>query len=230
MSITLAFDASDATTSGLALQLHYDSTKLAFVGVADVLPTSLVGVQDHEESVSDEDPDTDRTVVAGWLGENWPGSVPQTLLTVQMLTAEDFTGSTSLHLTGESPVGFAFLSSSATVTASKLDVDANGLLGPLSDGSLILRYLFGFSGPSLVSGAVGPDCKRCDAPTITTYLAGLGLVLDIDGNGTLGPLSDGLMILRFLFGFSGATLVSDPMAPNCTRCDVPAITEYLESL
>jgi hypothetical protein len=54
-----------------------------------------------------------------------------------------------------------------------LDVDANGTIGPLTDGLLILRYMFGFSGTVLTSGAVGPGCLRCDATSISNYLGGL---------------------------------------------------------
>jgi hypothetical protein len=55
-------------------------------------------------------------------------------------------------------------------------------------------------------------------------------VLDIDGNGSITALSDGLLILRFLFGFSGATLVSGAVGPGCTRCTAPVIESYLASL
>jgi hypothetical protein len=55
-------------------------------------------------------------------------------------------------------------------------------------------------------------------------------VLDIDGNGITAPLSDGLLVLRFLFGFTGAPLVSGAVEAGCTRCDAPAIEAYLGGL
>ena len=42
---------------------------------------------------------------------------------------------------------------------------------PLTDGLLVLRYLFGFTGDTLITGAVGANCTRCDAPSIEAYLA-----------------------------------------------------------
>jgi hypothetical protein len=111
-----------------------------------------------------------------------------------------------------------------------LDIDGNGVTDPLTDGLLALRFLFEFTGPTLVNGAIGANCTRCDAPAIQSYLSGLGLVLDIDGNGVLGALTDGLLILRFLFEFTGPTLVNGAIGPNCTRCDAPSITTYLEGL
>jgi hypothetical protein len=38
---------------------------------------------------------------------------------------------------------------------------------------LLLRYLFGFRGATLVAGAVDTDCQRCTASAITGYAAGL---------------------------------------------------------
>ena len=52
--------------------------------------------------------------------------------------------------------------------------------------------------------------------------------LDIDGNGTLDPLTDGLLVLRFLFGFTGATLTTGAVGAGCTRCDAAAIEPYLD--
>ena len=111
-----------------------------------------------------------------------------------------------------------------------LDVDGDGTITPLTDGLLILRFLFGFTGTTLTGGAVDPDCTRCDATDIVTYLTGLGLVLDIDHDGELVPLTDGLLVLRFLFGFNGTTLTSGAVDGDCMRCDAAAIVPYLQSL
>ena len=55
-----------------------------------------------------------------------------------------------------------------------LDIDGNGATAPLTDGLLVLRYLFGFTGPTLVAGAVYlGGCTRCNAPAIEAYIAGL---------------------------------------------------------
>ena len=59
----------------------------------------------------------------------------------------------------------------------------------------------------------------------------LGLALDIDGNGVKSPLTDGLLALRYLFGFRGATLINGAVdTVNCTRCTAVAIEAYLASL
>jgi phosphoheptose isomerase len=56
-------------------------------------------------------------------------------------------------------------------------------------------------------------------------------ILDIDGNGSVAPLTDGLLVLRYLFGFTGATLVTGAFdVVGCTRCNAPTIEAYLGTL
>jgi hypothetical protein len=51
------------------------------------------------------------------------------------------------------------------------DVDGNGVVDALTDTLLALRYAFGFRGSTLITGVVGANCTRCDAPSIEAYLA-----------------------------------------------------------
>jgi len=121
--------------------------------------------------------------------------------------------------------------STATVTTN-LDVDGNGKATALEDGLLIIRYLFGFRGATLIGGAVAADCTRCTAAAIEAYLAPCEgcLIYDVDGNGKVTALEDGLLIIRYLFGFRGATLIGGAVAADCTRCSATAIESYLASL
>jgi hypothetical protein len=110
-----------------------------------------------------------------------------------------------------------------------LDIDGDGGSDPLTDGLLVLRYLFGFTGSTLTSGALdAQNCTRCDADAIAAHLDSIQSQLDIDGNGSLQPLTDGLLVLRYLFGFRGTTLVTGAVdLGGCTRCDAAAIEPYL---
>ena len=54
--------------------------------------------------------------------------------------------------------------------APQLDIDGDGVFDALTDGVLVLRFGFGFTGQTLITGAVGAGCTRCDAPSITSYL------------------------------------------------------------
>ena len=67
------------------------------------------------------------------------------------------------------------------------------------------------------------------ATDLTEYLAELETELDVDGDGECRALSDGLLLIRYLFGFSGESLVSRVLAPAATRRDAKAISEYLDA-
>ena len=55
--------------------------------------------------------------------------------------------------------------------------------------------------------------------------------LDIDGNGTIGALSDGIMAVRYMFdsAFAGNALINGAIAPNATR-NLAGVQSYLSGL
>jgi hypothetical protein len=103
---------------------------------------------------------------------------------------------------------------------------------PLTDGLLKLRWLFGFVGDALIAGAIDSEkCERCTATEILDYLLSVSDYFDIDDDGEFGALTDGLLNLRWLFGFRGDALISGAVdTENCKRCTAAEIDEYLESL
>ena len=111
-----------------------------------------------------------------------------------------------------------------------LDVDDNGELAPLTDGLLILRHLFGFSGNALTEGALGENSKRVDAVTINAYLTNHRPAMDIDGDGEVRPLTDGLLILRYLFGFSGNALIDGAVGSLAERSTSLTVVAQLQTL
>jgi hypothetical protein len=110
-----------------------------------------------------------------------------------------------------------------------LDIDGNGVADPLTDGVLILRFLFGFTGTTLTQGALGNGATRT-GPQIEVYLAQAGAALDADGDDTLQALTDGVLALRFLFGFSGTPLIAGAVDPDAKRTDAAAIADFLDRL
>ena len=54
---------------------------------------------------------------------------------------------------------------------SELDIDGDGESKALTDGLLLIRYLFGFSGDSLISGAIGSGATRDTAEEVEAYIA-----------------------------------------------------------
>ena len=130
---------------------------------------------------------------------------------------------------GEYDLTVSTLGAPAPGPCSPLDVDGDGTTLPLSDGVLVLRYLFGFTGATLTSGALASGATR-DATEIVALLEGCGGVLDVDGDGSAQPLSDGILFLRYWFGFSGQVLATGAVDAGCTRCDAAAIEPYLAIL
>ena len=55
-------------------------------------------------------------------------------------------------------------------------------------------------------------------------------LLDIDGNGQLSALTDGLIILRYAFGFTGDDLIDGAIADGATRTSSEEIEAYLDTL
>ena len=87
-----------------------------------------------------------------------------------------------------------------------LDIDCSGEAKALTDGLLVLRYLFGFRDEALTAQAV--EGSRASPADIEAYLESLEPELDLDGDGVVQPLTDGLILMRSLFGFSGEALIS----------------------
>lgn len=52
-----------------------------------------------------------------------------------------------------------------------LDIDGNGAVDAATDGLLVLRYLLGMRGSTLITGALGNNPSRCDATSVEAYLA-----------------------------------------------------------
>ena len=59
------------------------------------------------------------------------------------------------------------------MATSLADIDGNGELDALTDGLLLLRYLFDLRGDSLVNSAIAADASRVSAVDIEAYIASL---------------------------------------------------------
>ena len=90
----------------------------------------------------------------------------------------------------------------------RLDVDGDGRYSPLTDGLLILRYLFGLTGSAISSSATGTGAKRGAPSEIVLFLDSIKPLLDVDGDGKVDPKTDGLIVLRYLFGLRGSALTA----------------------
>jgi subtilisin-like proprotein convertase family protein len=119
---------------------------------------------------------------------------------------------------------------SIIVSCMLLDVDGNKQAGALTDGLLVLRFLFGLTGPALTSGAIGDFATRTDPAAILAYLNAIKPQLDVDGNGSVDALTDGVMILRYLLGVSVDQLTSGALGSGATRTTGAAVKTYIDTL
>jgi glucose/arabinose dehydrogenase len=117
-----------------------------------------------------------------------------------------------------------------TPMPSMLDIDDDGAPTALTDGVIVVRAFFGFQGDPLIENAVGPGCDRCTAAEIEAYLDSIAGELDIDDDGAMLPLTDGVLILRWLLGFRGDSLVAGALGPGCKRCTPGEIETFLSGL
>ena len=115
-----------------------------------------------------------------------------------------------------------------------LDVDGDGSVTALGDGLMVIRKLFGaaFAGDALTNKAISNDATRTTDEIHEFIQAGMdGKVLDVDGDGSVTALGDGLMVIRKLFGaaFAGETLTSKAISNNATRT-TDEIHEYISEM
>ena len=111
-----------------------------------------------------------------------------------------------------------------------LDIDGNTQYDALTDGLLLLRGMFGLDGDALVTGTVASDAVYTESVDIESRIATLGDLADIDGNGQIDALTDGLLTLRYLFGLQGDTLINGVVAGDATRKTAEEIEAHLETL
>ena len=116
------------------------------------------------------------------------------------------------------------------IPSFSLDIDSNGRFDALTDGLLVLRSLFGLSDDSLIAGALAADASVTDSQTILSKVSALGSRLDIDKNGSLDALTDGLIILRYLFGLRGDAMTSNVLANDADRTDIAELEGYLKGI
>ena len=121
---------------------------------------------------------------------------------------------------------------SDSLPAGDWDIDDNGQADALTDGLMFLRYAFGLSGDSLVNGLISSDSVHTTPAAIESELA---IVFaesgDIDGSGgEVDALTDGLLLLRYLFGLSGNSLTSGVVGSEATLTDSSDLEAYMSGL
>ena len=234
---------ADNTLTGVSLCLHYNSASLSYQNTTNLFSAGLSNsVFDNADTQNyDGDTSTDRYLELQYsdVTENWLNqTLPLKLGDFNFTSQSNFAG-TKLNVTSLSTslaLGYSLQANSILVrdTPWTLDIDGNGTIGALSDGIMAVRYMFGsaFAGNALINGAIAPNATRNLLQIQAHLQEGVSQgYLDIDGNGSVGALSDGIMAVRYMFGsaFSGNALIAGAIAPDATR-DLAGIQSYMSGL
>ncbi|HJO82768.1 MAG TPA: hypothetical protein QF520_10230, partial [SAR202 cluster bacterium] len=240
VSVYYRVSDDDPSLNGLGLRLHYDSARVESLAFSDALLTDLIGINESpisDASNYDNDLSTDRYLSIAWAStaNAWPGRLPIKLfdLTIQPSSSSNPGDRLKIRFSRVSTdPGYALSASpiNATVISMGFDIDGNGTIDALTDGLLLLKSMFGFEGASLIDGTLATNAIYTDATTIESRIADLGSIRDVDGDGDITAMADGLLILRYLFGFRGESLVKDAVAADAVRKTATEIETHLSAL
>jgi len=248
IALTVKYDVSneDNTLGYFGIRVHFDSTRLDYTGYQDFFETSKTGDPGiHNDTLNnDDDPSTDTFILISYrdlVAQNWPDQpLPLDLITVLLSVKDDAAlGVTQVNLTetgGNPGYAFAGLGSTLSIQTFNLDIDGNGEVKSLTDGLLVMRYLLRHHllGETWIEGIVGDGAARTTAADIEAYLeSGVSdLILDIDGNGEVKSLTDGLLVMRYLLRHHllGETWIEGIVGDGATRTTAADIEAYLDSI
>ena len=243
MDINYSNTQQDIALQGLGLRIHYPSQALYYQNTNSILEPVSTPPADHEETTETDDNNssTDRYIEIVWHDDNtnWPGQeLPVRLCTVGFQPKSDLAigyTCTIVYQASQTHPGYLFYANPVTMEIQRftLDIDCNQNADALTDGLLIIRYLFGIKGGrSLTENALDlQNGTRISSENIGAYLESGMNYLDIDGNTRSDALTDGILILRYLFGIDeGSNLTNEAVDPAGTRNTSEAIQTYIESL
>lgn len=239
---TVSYTTTDLNPNltGVGIRIHYNSAYVTEVVLDNIFDTGLLGVDlaHNDEFDLDGDADTDRYFIIAWADTNdptWPGQLPTDLFDIVITTTETIVDLDYYPIrfsVAGAAVGYNLSVPSVynPVVLASLDIDGDGEATALSDGLMVIRRFFGFTGDSLISGAVSDGATYKTAETIAERIDAFSDGFDVDADGQVEALTDGLMIIRRLFGFSGESLVAGALSASAERTDPDEIAAYIDSL
>ena len=114
------------------------------------------------------------------------------------------------------------------VDVNSWDFDGNGQADALTDGLLLLRYAFGLRDEALTDGVIATDATL-SASEVANVLNQSSSITDIDADGELDALTDGLLLLRYLFDMRGDELINTAVSQTASRASSLEVAQYIAS-
>lgn len=238
--VDIAYSTSDNnnTLPGLGFRIHYNSDFLSFnqniINVDDDIVVNEGPFEDDQDY--DNNPATDKFLTLAWASVygNWPQiELPAKLLTVKFnvldIAEADMLASTTISfskISVSSGYDFEAINYDMDVLAATWDFDGNGQVDALTDGLILLRYTFGLSGETLTKGAISPESPFSASQVEAEVIKAL-IIADIDKDGQVDALTDGLILLRYLFGLTGDALIAGVISYGAERTLSDDIEAYI---
>ena len=243
LTITVEYTTSTGSNvTGLGLNVHYDSSVLTPVSVSDVATPDNVISPPSVNSVNSDSGNldgvasTDMYMNMAWAvfnGSTWPGNITEDLLTItfDVVNDDSLDGTVIGFSDSSTAAGYELNAPAVTVelASGSWDFDGSGSADALTDGLLLLRYAFGLRGSMLTADATDPSSTLTDADIQASIETAHGSFADIDASGSTDALTDGLLLLRYLFGLRGGMLVADATDPGGSRVEGDAVVDYIGS-
>ena len=227
--------------SGLGFRIHYDSSILTFNSATDVLQQDLIvnaegPISDVEDF--DSNPQTDSYITFGWasLFNNWPNvalpaALSKIIFGVSSTVDLESVTSTQVTITGiTTAAGYQFESENYSLELSETDAtwdyDGDGEADALTDGLIMMRYSFGLRGDTMAQGAMSTNSVMSVAQ-VEERVQGSMKIADIDNDGDVDALTDGLLLLRHLFAMEDDSLTHGAVGHMAVRKTKHEIKSHL---
>lgn len=242
LEINYNASTNDNQLSGIGIRIHFDSSILTFSALNEVFEQDIIVNGDgpiSDEEDFDGNPLTDSYITFGWasLFNNWPGiELPSQLMKINF----DVSGSVDLAITESTEINFTSITTTVgysfdsngyvlelSETDANWDFDGNGEADALTDGLIMMRYSFGLRGDSMVVGAMSSD-SAMTVSQVEQRMSGSLKIADIDNNGDVDALTDGLLLLRHLFAIEDETFTHGAIGSKASRKTGSAIKQHLK--
>jgi hypothetical protein len=241
--LDLAYSTSNDNNqlSGLGVRVHFDSSVLTFNSVSEVIQQDII-VSGEGPASDDEDfdnnPQTDSYISFGWasLFNNWPNTIlPASLakMTFGVSSAINLesSGITQINFTSiTTTAGYQFDSESYALelkeTDASWDFDGNGDADALTDGLIMMRYSFGLRGQTMANGIISND-SLMSAAQIEERMSYSMKIADIDDDGKVDALTDGLLLIRHLFAIDDESFSTGVVGHSASRKTKHALKHHL---
>jgi len=225
---------TNSDDENLKFFVHFDSSMLLFSKATNMLSYSDISLELIESQINETKRNTHND---GLLLISLNKDILSGISTTKRICTLNFIINEDTDINKQSTIHFSefrvaenhkFYSSSMSIktTLFNLDVDGNGIVDALSDGLILIKFLNELTEDISTSidtkngTRLSENEIRSYVESGTTEISNNGFIkLDIDCNSKVEALTDGLLILRFLFNITaGNSLINNAVDLKNGKC------------